>query len=170
MHQLFADQQQKLVRHNSSRLAPVASVPSQTRILQAITGPCLTIFLRPIIHLWQHLRCLLSAACEYSIHLAENQQSYSEDCTWLTFWSEVEVERCFKVLPKGLSHIDGGLLCESSGLFKKKKATEIRYRTPGEHPDIGFDPKKGLWSFPCWLLIHRQLTTCWCTSAITLCS
>lgn len=62
----------------------------------------------------------------------------------------MEVERCFKVLPKGLSHSNGGLLCESSGLFKKRKkkrkekATEIRYRTPGAHPDTGFDPRKDL--------------------------
>lgn len=73
-----------------------------------------------------------------------------------------------------MSHINGGLLCESSGLFGFLscfvlgffvfciffKATEIRYRTPGAHRDTGFDPKKGLWSFPFWLLIHRQLTTC----------
>lgn len=27
---------------------------------------------------------------------------------------------------------------------RKEKATEIRYRTPGAHPDTGFDPRKDL--------------------------
>lgn len=64
---------------------------------------------------------MLSAACEYSVHPAENRQSYSEDCARLAFWGEVKVERCFKVLPTGLSHGNGGLLWESSGLLKNKR-------------------------------------------------
>lgn len=38
-----------------------------------------------------------------------------------------------------------------------QKATEIRYRTPGAHPDTSFDPKEELWSFAFWLLRHRHV-------------
>lgn len=40
-------------------------------------------------------------------------------------------------------------LFENSGLLKQ---LEKRFSTPGAHPDTGFEPKKGLWSF----LIHRH--------------
>lgn len=45
-------------------------------------------------------------------------------------------------------------LFENSGLLKQ---LEKRFSTPGAHPDTGFEPKKGLLSFPCWPLIHRHI-------------